>query len=183
MESSIQTKTAIVRTPGRKWTARAMLAIGGAIMLGFLVYSAFVTLTNATSFFGAHVGAYVIGGPAGNAGIKTDDLITHVNGIKLKSLEQVGQIFANSRGQAMSWTLRRYGESRNIDVLATTNLASHDGQDVVAGVYLSGLYKGRKDLILDVLPVAYVGAGFLALGLVIGLGLKRTKQRIGDAAA
>ena len=178
MESSIQTSPETARTSGRTGLMRAMLALGAVILLGFLVYSAFLMLTRPPSFNGARVNGLNVGSPAWEAGIIPDDVITHVNGTELNSLTHLGQIITDSLGQKMIWIVERRGTTMTIEILPDTDNAS-DQRTV--GVYLSDRYKGRKDLVLDVLPVAYIGTGFLALGLIIGLRLKRTKRRAAAA--
>ena len=179
MENSIQTSARALRPSGRTGPMRATLALGAAILLGFVAYSAIIVITQPASFNGARVNGLNIDSRAWDAGVIPDDVITHINGTELGSLAHLRQMFTDSSDRKMTWTVERHGGTITIDVLPDTENASNQ---TTVGVFLSGTYKGRKDLILDALPAVYVGAGFLVLGALIGLRLKRTNRRNNVAA-
>lgn len=174
MESSNQLGFTVVRMSVRRILLRVTLALGAAILFGLLIYLAFVVFVWPQSFNGARVNGFNTGGPAEEAGIVPDDVITHVNGIQLSSLTQFGQLITDSSGEKMNWLVERHGVTMRFEVLPDTEDVSSQGR---VGVYLSDRYKGRKEMILDLLPVAYVGAGFLIFGLIIGLQVRRSQRR------
>jgi len=57
-------------------------------------------------------------GPADNAGLRRGDVLTHIDGVPLDSAEG-GQRFSDVRpGQAVTWTVRRHGSTRTVEVVA-----------------------------------------------------------------
>lgn len=178
MENTIQIKSGILNSVGRVGLVGAMFAFGTVLVLGFVIYSAFIVFTIRYPTYDAVVVTNIeIGGPAWAVGVEPGDVITHVDGDKLRSRSQLTDMLRATLGHTMTWIIDRDGTTLSVDVRSRNRPAF--GQPIVGVLTRNvGEGRGRKAKLMESLPLAYAGAVFVIGALVVGLRKKRTNGSI-----
>lgn len=174
MEDSVRMRSGILHSAGRVGLVRATLATGAALLLGFIAYSTFIVFVpHSPSYDGVLVSQVESGSPASIAGVRPGDVITRVDDVKVNR-HQLSEAVLSSLGRTMTWNVNRDGSTV---ALYVQPLAQPGPNQPAVGIDVRNVFKGRKATVLAILPVAFVGAGLVIAGSLIGLRRKQTGRR------
>ena len=176
MESDTSTQDTPSRASRRASPVVVGWAIGGTILSIFVVLAIMVVLSGpTTSNVGVFINIVDPGSPADDAGVVAGEVIIEINGEKLQSAQAMQELIFDNLGQPMVWTLKH---ADTIVVREVTALASPALGQRAAGIVMQNLVhtKGRRAQIFDLLPIAYVGVGLVAITQLFAMWRRRTKS-------
>ncbi|MBI3783003.1 MAG: site-2 protease family protein, partial [Deltaproteobacteria bacterium] len=142
------------------WKRMAIVLAGPSFNLLF----AFFAFTLVFAFYGARVPSEVakVGGvmekmPAATAGLKSDDVITAVDGQAIEKWDQLSEAIRASDGKTVRLTVKRVSETLQIQVTPEEKPDKNIFGEIVGKAYVIGIERGLDQE--DVAPLAAVGMG------------------------
>ncbi|MCH7971219.1 MAG: hypothetical protein IH960_09300 [Chloroflexi bacterium] len=142
--------------------------VAALTVLTFAVVAVWIVFSGPTrSNEGFFIRSVEAGSPADIAGVA--GILTHVNGRRISSVNELADIIYENLGEPMSWTVI---DNNVVRILEITPFERPEvGQSPTGIVALQHLTRpvGRKSRLMDVAPIAYVGIGLFMIAELFAL--------------